>query len=171
MEKAKQQLEKLIEIGKEFTYDNFSLKSVNGYPNALVPEWISWETRCRGIIKNLFGKDSAQDNAIETAMNTDVISWGEDKFILRRNYITGVLQTAVDILSEDLFDENTGEVIALANENLTEGKIQDLLVLGINTVKVLYIDMVNYGDQIRNTLLLDKTATKEEGCLSDTASF
>ena len=28
---------------------------------------------------------------------------------------------------------------------------------GVTEVKVLYIDNVNYGDQIRNTLLIDKT--------------
>jgi len=113
MEKARQQLEKLIEIGNEFTYENFSHKSDHGYPNALVPEWVSWETRCRGIIKSLFGVGTAQDNAMITAMDTDVIGWGSDKFELRRNYITGTLQTAIDILSEDLFDElNTDEATA-----------------------------------------------------------
>ena len=33
---------------------------------------------------------------------------------------------------------------------------------GVKSVEVLYIDMINYGDQIRNTLLLDKTESKEE---------
>jgi hypothetical protein len=41
MEKAKEQLGKLIEIGNEFTYENFSEKSHHGYPNALVPKWVS----------------------------------------------------------------------------------------------------------------------------------
>jgi len=41
MEKTKEQLDKLIEIGNEFNYENFSEKSFNGYPNALVPEWVA----------------------------------------------------------------------------------------------------------------------------------
>ena len=55
--------------------------------------------------------------------------------------------------SDDLFDLETGEVICLANEALSEAKIQDLMAAGIKEINVLYIDMINYGDQIRNTLL------------------
>jgi DNA-directed RNA polymerase subunit beta len=66
------------------------------------------------------------------------------------------------VLSEDIFNEKTGEVICLANEALSESKIHDLLKAGVKDVKVLYIDMINYGDQIRNTLLIDKTETKED---------
>ena len=67
--------------------------------------------------------------------------------------------------SDDLFDLETGEVICLANEALSEAKIQDLMSAGIKEINVLYIDMINYGDQIRNTLLLDKTDSKEEALI------
>ncbi|PIP92704.1 MAG: DNA-directed RNA polymerase subunit beta [Bdellovibrio sp. CG12_big_fil_rev_8_21_14_0_65_39_13] len=66
------------------------------------------------------------------------------------------------VLAEDIFDENTGEVICLANEALSEAKITELMNAGITKLKVLYIDMINFGDQIRNTLLLDKTDSKED---------
>ena len=69
------------------------------------------------------------------------------------------------VVAEDIFDENTGEVICLANEALSEAKIQELLAAGVSEVKVLYIDMVNFGDQIRNTLLLDKTDSREEALI------
>ncbi|MCB9060691.1 MAG: DNA-directed RNA polymerase subunit beta [Halobacteriovoraceae bacterium] len=69
------------------------------------------------------------------------------------------------IVAEDIFDESTGEVLCLANEALSEGKIHDLLNAGIKEVKLLYIDMINYGDQIRNTLLLDKTDSKEDALI------
>jgi len=66
------------------------------------------------------------------------------------------------VISEDIFDDKTGEVICLANEALSEAKIQELMTAGIKKVKCLYIDMINFGDQIRNTLLLDKTDGKDE---------
>ncbi len=66
------------------------------------------------------------------------------------------------VLATDVYDESTGEVIASANEALTEERIVELATLGIKSVDVLYIDMFNYADQIRNTLLLDKTGTTEE---------
>ena len=105
MEKAKEQLEKLIKIGNEFTYENFSEKSDNGYPNALIPEWVSWETRCRGIIEKLFGEGSAQYNAMQVAINTEVIGWDRDRFEQKRNYVTGTLRSAIDIIDEDTFSE------------------------------------------------------------------
>nr|BDT30186.1 DNA-directed RNA polymerase subunit beta [Bacteriovorax sp. HI3] len=66
------------------------------------------------------------------------------------------------VLAEDIFNEKTGEVICLANEALSEAKIHDLVKAGVKEVNVLYIDMINFGDQIRNTLLIDKTETKED---------
>jgi DNA-directed RNA polymerase subunit beta len=66
------------------------------------------------------------------------------------------------VVSDDIFDESTGEVLCLANEPLSEAKIQELTAAGIKEVQCLYIDMINFGDQIRNTLLLDKTDTRED---------
>lgn len=69
------------------------------------------------------------------------------------------------VIAEDVIDNKTGEVICSANDVLTEGKIQQLMGIGATSVNILYIDMVNYGDQIRNTLLLDKTPTTEDALI------
>ena len=69
------------------------------------------------------------------------------------------------VIAEDLYDENTGEVICSANEALTEAKIFDLIKAGVKSVEVIYIDNVNYSDQIRNTLFLDKTNSTEEALI------
>lgn len=69
------------------------------------------------------------------------------------------------VVAEDIFDDSTGEVICLANEALSESKIQELIAAGVSKVKVLYIDMINFGDQIRNTLLLDKTDSREDALI------
>ena len=69
------------------------------------------------------------------------------------------------VVAEDIYDNNTGEVIMSSNEALTEAKIFDLEAAGITKVRVIYIDNVNYGDQIRNTLLLDKTNSTEDALI------
>ena len=69
------------------------------------------------------------------------------------------------VVAEDIFNDKTGEVICLANEALSEAKLQELTAAGIKKVKCLYIDMINFGDQIRNTLLLDKTDGKDEALI------
>ena len=66
------------------------------------------------------------------------------------------------VIAEDMVDKRTGEVICQANESLSEAKIEELIEAGIKEIKVLYIDMLNHGDQIRNTLLLDKTDSRED---------
>ena len=69
------------------------------------------------------------------------------------------------VIADDIYNEETGEVICASNEALTESTIFDLMNAGINKVEVLYIDNVNFSDQIRNTLLLDKTNSTEEALL------
>ena len=69
------------------------------------------------------------------------------------------------IIANDIYDEETGEVICLANEALSEEKIHDLIQFGRKDVDVLYIDMINFGDQIRNTLLLDKSESTEDALI------
>ena len=85
---------------------------------------------------------------------------------LKEAGITSLSVTMEDIIgrvtAEDIFDEKSGEVLALVNEAITEEKIAKFFKAGIRKIKVLYIDMIHYGDQIRNTLLLDQTETKED---------
>jgi len=66
------------------------------------------------------------------------------------------------VVAKDIYDEETGEVIVSANEALTEALVFDLMNAGIKEIKVLYIDGVNSSDQMRNTLLLDKTNSYED---------
>ena len=69
------------------------------------------------------------------------------------------------ILAEDIVDQNTGEKLACINDPLSETKIEEFIQAGINRVKILYIDMISYGDQMRNTILLDKTQSQEEALI------
>lgn len=66
------------------------------------------------------------------------------------------------VIADDIYDESTGEVVASANEALTESKIFELIKAGHKSVECIYIDNVNYSDQIRNTLYLDKTNSSDE---------
>ena len=81
-------------------------------------------------------------------------------------YLNTTMEEVVGKISaEDVCDEKTGEVMVQANEALSEAKIKALLEAKVDRIEVLYIDMINYGDQIRNTLLLDKVDTREEALI------
>jgi DNA-directed RNA polymerase subunit beta len=66
---------------------------------------------------------------------------------------------------EDVIDENTGAIFIEAGEELTDANIEILETAGITEIKTLAIDHVNVGPYIRNTLTLDKNASREEALI------
>lgn len=69
------------------------------------------------------------------------------------------------VAAEDVFDASTGEVILECNEEVTEGKLEELRKRGITTFPVLFIDNLNSGPYLRNTLLADKTDSPDGAIL------
>ena len=66
----------------------------------------------------------------------------------------------------DIVDETTGEVVLECNEELTEGHLEEILLSrGIDEFPLLYLDPITTGTAIRDTLLADKTVTKEEAII------
>ncbi len=69
------------------------------------------------------------------------------------------------VVAHDVIDMNTGEVIAECNEELTEESLQLIRDRGIKEVTTLFIDRVNVGSFLRDTLLLDKVGTSEDAII------
>lgn len=69
------------------------------------------------------------------------------------------------ISAKDVFDKETGEILLELNEVLTEEKVDYLISRGIKEVEVLYIDGVNKGSFIRDTLINDKIKSEEEALI------
>ena len=63
----------------------------------------------------------------------------------------------------DIIDEATGEVILQCNEELTEAKLDELREHGINEFKVLFIDNLNVGPYLRDTLHRRQAAGARRG--------
>ncbi|MEJ7136818.1 DNA-directed RNA polymerase subunit beta [Amphibiibacter pelophylacis] len=62
------------------------------------------------------------------------------------------------ILARDVVDRSTGEVVARANEELTEALAQKLRDAGITTLECLYTNELDRGAYISQTLAADDTA-------------
>src|SRR5688572_4515953 len=69
------------------------------------------------------------------------------------------------VAAGDVIDEATGEVILQCNEEVTESKLDELREHGINEFKVLFIDNLNVGSYLRNTLLTDKLQGPDEAVM------
>ncbi|MGD0838461.1 MAG: DNA-directed RNA polymerase subunit beta, partial [Polyangia bacterium] len=69
------------------------------------------------------------------------------------------------VAATDVIDETTGEVVLQCNEELTETKLDELREHGIAEVKILFIDNLNIGSYLRDTLIADKLQTTDEAIM------
>jgi DNA-directed RNA polymerase subunit beta len=65
-------------------------------------------------------------------------------------------------LAEDLYNPETGEIYAEAGDEITDKLLAALLEKGFDELPILEIDHVNVGPYIRNTLKVDKNASRED---------
>ena len=69
------------------------------------------------------------------------------------------------IAAHDIVDMNTGEILVETNEPVGEEMLQAIRERGIEDFDVLFIDNVNVGSFLRDTLLIDKIESTEEAII------
>src|SRR5262245_2364379 len=69
------------------------------------------------------------------------------------------------VSAHDVIDPSTGEVLLQCNEEVTEAKLDELRDHHIETFKVLFIDGLNVGSYLRDTLLADKLTKPDEAIM------
>jgi DNA-directed RNA polymerase subunit beta len=69
------------------------------------------------------------------------------------------------VSAADVIDKETGEVLLECNEEVTEITLDRLREAGINEFKVLFIDGLNVGPYLRDTLIADKVKTTEDAIM------
>ena len=66
------------------------------------------------------------------------------------------------ILATNLIDESTGEIVANANDELTEELLDRIIEAGIADISTLYVNDLDRGAYISNAMRLDSTSTPLE---------
>jgi len=66
------------------------------------------------------------------------------------------------VVAHDVVDTSSGELIAAANDELTKDQVQKLLDAGIKKIETLYVNDLDRGPFISNTLRIDPSTTKLE---------
>jgi len=66
------------------------------------------------------------------------------------------------IAAHNIIDEKTGEIIVKANDVLTEEQLQGVRAAGIKKFRVLYVNDLDQGPYISNTLRIDPAHTRLE---------
>ena len=80
-------------------------------------------------------------------------------------YRVGEDQLLGKFLATALVEKKTGEVVADAGAEINQELLDKIKEAKINEIKVLYIDNVNVGPYIRNTLEVDKNHSREDALL------
>jgi len=69
------------------------------------------------------------------------------------------------VLAEDIVNQETGEIIAEANDMLDAELLARIAAEGIRTIKTLLIDEIAYSSSLSKTLALDRLDTAEEAII------
>jgi DNA-directed RNA polymerase subunit beta len=121
----------------------------------LVPERLRGETATFDI--KLGRKLIVEDGKRITAKHVrDMEKSTVDKLVVPNEYLEG------KILAHDIVDTETGELLAPANTELTAEIVEQLIEAGIEHISALYVNDLDHGPFISNTLRIDPSTTRLE---------
>src|SRR6202161_3663584 len=69
------------------------------------------------------------------------------------------------VAAHDVVDKETGEVVLEVNEEVSADKLEKLREASIESFKILFIDGLNVGSYLRDTLLAEKVKTGEDAIM------
>ncbi|WP_309638694.1 DNA-directed RNA polymerase subunit beta [Methylibium sp.] len=134
-----------------FVFDNFRLMD-SGAQMEFVAD------RLRGEIARFDITDKAGAVVIEkdkriTARHTRTLEESGTTFIsVPEDFLVG------RVLAKNMVDPETGEIVAKANDELTEALLKKLRVAGLKEIQALYTNELDMGGYISQTLAADETA-------------
>ncbi|WP_175780925.1 DNA-directed RNA polymerase subunit beta [Burkholderia anthina] len=136
-----------------FVFDNFTLMD-EGAQLEFVPERLRGEV-ARFDITDRDGKVIVQKDKRINAKHIRDLEAAKTKFIsVPEDYLLG------RVLAKNVIDGDTGEVIASANDEVTESVLEKLREAGIKDIQTLYTNDLDQGPYISSTLRVDETTDK-----------
>ena len=121
----------------------------------LVPERLRGETAMFDI--KLGRKTIVEEGRRITAKHVRDMSQSKIKdLVVPQEYLVG------KALAHDIVDTETGELLAAANDELTEELILALIEKGVEHIRTLYVNDLDHGPYISNTLRIDPSTTRLE---------
>jgi len=133
-----------------FQKDTFHVNA-QGVQFELVPD------RLRGEIArfDIYGKDGKvivpKDKRITAKHVRELEAAGVKKWAIPSEFVVG------RVLSHDLLDKETGELIARANDEITEDLLAKLAAAGVAKFQTIYVNDLDHGAFISQTLRIDDT--------------
>ncbi len=140
------------DILKEFfVFDAFHLNGKGGCSLDVVPERLRGEMARFDVV----GKDGkvivAKDKRITARHVRELVDGGVKRIAVPAEYVLGRM------LATNVVDKATGEVIAKANDEVTEDVLKKLDAAGVAEIRTIYTNDLDQGPYISQTLKSDDT--------------
>ena len=133
-----------------FLFDTFQLGAEGGFME-LVPERLRGEI-ARFDITDKAGKVIvAKDKRINAKHIRDMEAAGMKRIAVTEDYLLG------RVLANNVVDPETGEIVAKANDELTEETLKKLRDANVQEIRTIYTNDLDQGPFISNTLRIDET--------------
>src|SRR3569832_790017 len=134
-----------------FVFDNFNLRS-EGAELEFVAERLRGEV-ARFDITDKSGKAIvSKDKRINAKHVREIEAAGIKHISVPEDYLLG------RVLATNIVDAETGEIIAKANDELTEALLKKLRTANVSSIQTLYTNDLDQGAYISQTLRMDDTA-------------
>ncbi|MBC7205478.1 MAG: DNA-directed RNA polymerase subunit beta [Methyloversatilis sp.] len=135
-----------------FDFDSFNLASKSGIQMKLVPERLRGEIAKFDIVDASGKVVVAKDKRITAKHIRELAESGTESIAVPEDFLVGrVIATAV-------VDQDSGEILANANDEITEDLLAKMSAAGVGEISTLYTNDLDRGPYISQTLRTDETA-------------
>ena len=136
-------------ISTFYDFDTFHI-SKSGVEFTVVPERLRGEVAKFDIVSKDGTVIVAKDKRITVKHIRDMEKAGVSEIAVPQDFILG------RALANTIIDQETGEVVANANDEITESLLEKLVDANIASIKTLYSNDLDHGDYISQTLRIDE---------------
>ncbi|MEN9357389.1 MAG: DNA-directed polymerase beta chain (Transcriptase beta chain) polymerase beta subunit, partial [Pseudomonadota bacterium] len=133
-----------------YEFDTFTL-SKKGIQFAVVPERLRGEVARFDILDKTGKVIVAKEKRITVKHIRELTEAGIKKIAVPEDFVLG------RIVAHNIVDAETGEILANANEEITEALLEKLAAAGIEDLQTLYVNDLDRGAYISTTLRMDET--------------
>ncbi|MDO8812328.1 MAG: DNA-directed RNA polymerase subunit beta, partial [Gallionella sp.] len=133
-----------------FEFDTFHLGK-KGIQFEVVPERLRGDMARFDIVSKSGKVIVAKDKRITVRHIREMHEAGIDKLAVMEEFLIG------RVIANDIVDKDSGEIIANANDEITEALLHSLQAAGIGKIHTLYTNDLDHGAFISQTLRTDET--------------
>ncbi|MFH0798695.1 MAG: DNA-directed RNA polymerase subunit beta [Pseudomonadota bacterium] len=151
-------VEELLNI--YYKHEVISIPARNRFEKAAIPELLKFQRATKDVKHPKTGETIVKKGKRFTRSALEEISKAKGMMIP-----IDVEDIVGRVAATDIVDASTGEVVLGVGEAITEKNLEDILDRKIQEIKLLYIDDLNVGPYLRNTLIADKVTNPEEAKL------